>query len=246
MLRDSILLSLDKVSIEIRFDTIIPDILIAIGNAECILEVFVTHRVDEEKKQKIEKVNIAAIEIDFSQEDRDIDDLNIRNILLNNLNLKRWIFNPKQKVLQEDLNLKTRTMLENGIIDAFTNTQTKPYFHGIYGCPILPKWKKRWNVSLYRDCIYCIYYIANRNGDTIYCNARYKLWEKMSQAECPDGLPKPMPEFENTKSYLDKLNICPKCGNLLVIRNGKRGPFLACKGFPTCKYSRNIDSNTGE
>jgi DNA topoisomerase-1 len=33
---------------------------------------------------------------------------------------------------------------------------------------------------------------------------------------------------------------CPKCQRPLVIRWGKYGKFLACSGFPDCKYSENI------
>ncbi len=30
--------------------------------------------------------------------------------------------------------------------------------------------------------------------------------------------------------------VCPMCGNELVIRNGKYGEFVACSNYPTCKY----------
>lgn len=32
---------------------------------------------------------------------------------------------------------------------------------------------------------------------------------------------------------------CPACGKKLHIKVGKNGPFLACEGYPDCKYSRN-------
>lgn len=32
---------------------------------------------------------------------------------------------------------------------------------------------------------------------------------------------------------------CPACGKSLHIKVGKNGPFLACEGYPECKYSRN-------
>ena len=31
-------------------------------------------------------------------------------------------------------------------------------------------------------------------------------------------------------------DICPECGNELVIRKGKYGEFVACSNYPTCKY----------
>jgi DNA topoisomerase-1 len=30
---------------------------------------------------------------------------------------------------------------------------------------------------------------------------------------------------------------CPECGKPLVIRTGRRGPFLACTGYPECRYT---------
>lgn len=32
--------------------------------------------------------------------------------------------------------------------------------------------------------------------------------------------------------------VCPRCGGLLVERNGKFGKFLGCKNYPKCKYTQ--------
>lgn len=32
--------------------------------------------------------------------------------------------------------------------------------------------------------------------------------------------------------------ICPKCGGLLVKRNGKYGTFMGCSNYPRCKYTK--------
>lgn len=37
---------------------------------------------------------------------------------------------------------------------------------------------------------------------------------------------------------------CEKCGEDMVIKNGKYGPFLACSGFPKCKNIRSIAENS--
>ena len=34
---------------------------------------------------------------------------------------------------------------------------------------------------------------------------------------------------------------CPTCGRMLVRKFGRRGPFLACPGYPECKYTRPVD-----
>ncbi|MCS6976503.1 MAG: topoisomerase DNA-binding C4 zinc finger domain-containing protein [Gemmatales bacterium] len=35
---------------------------------------------------------------------------------------------------------------------------------------------------------------------------------------------------------------CPECGKPLVERRGRRGPFLACSGFPECKVTMKLDA----
>jgi DNA topoisomerase-1 len=35
---------------------------------------------------------------------------------------------------------------------------------------------------------------------------------------------------------------CPECGQLLVVKLGKRGKFIACSGYQAgCRYTRNLD-----
>lgn len=38
--------------------------------------------------------------------------------------------------------------------------------------------------------------------------------------------------------------ICPRCGNALVKRNGKRGRFWGCESFPVCKYTRDFNCSS--
>lgn len=35
-----------------------------------------------------------------------------------------------------------------------------------------------------------------------------------------------------------KVGTCPKCGKALVVRDGRRGKFVACTGYPSCRYTR--------
>jgi DNA topoisomerase-1 len=43
---------------------------------------------------------------------------------------------------------------------------------------------------------------------------------------------------ESITEKVDKT--CPKCGKQLIVRWGRYGKFLACSGFPDCKYSENL------
>ncbi|MDH4944758.1 type I DNA topoisomerase [Sulfurimonas sp. C5] len=35
---------------------------------------------------------------------------------------------------------------------------------------------------------------------------------------------------------------CPKCGSELLLRSGRFGEFVACSGFPKCKYTEQVDA----
>ena len=36
---------------------------------------------------------------------------------------------------------------------------------------------------------------------------------------------------------------CPKCGNIMKRRNGRYGEFWGCMGFPSCRYTENVDND---
>ncbi len=36
---------------------------------------------------------------------------------------------------------------------------------------------------------------------------------------------------------------CPKCGDELLLRGGRFGNFIACSGFPKCKYTEQVDAD---
>lgn len=56
-------------------------------------------------------------------------------------------------------------------------------------------------------------------------------------------------KVEKTMDTAEKVEIevehvdknCPECGKPLVVRFGKFGKFLACSGFPDCKYTENLE-----
>ncbi len=56
-------------------------------------------------------------------------------------------------------------------------------------------------------------------------------------------------KLETVEEKADKVKIkeevvdekCPKCGKNLVVKFGKFGKFLACSGFPDCKYTASMD-----
>ncbi len=49
---------------------------------------------------------------------------------------------------------------------------------------------------------------------------------------------------EKTQKKIEKL--CPRCQRPLILRWGKYGRFLACSGFPECKYGENYEMEISE
>ena len=39
--------------------------------------------------------------------------------------------------------------------------------------------------------------------------------------------------------------VCGKCGQSMVLRQGKFGPFIACSGYPDCKYTQSVTPTGG-
>ena len=40
--------------------------------------------------------------------------------------------------------------------------------------------------------------------------------------------------------------MCPECGNPLVVRKGKYGSFIACSNYPECKYIKKEEKTINE
>ena len=82
----------DSIQLEVRYGDIIPDIILYYNGKPLIVEIYVTHPVDEEKEDKIRKAGVSAIEFDLSAVDREIDKECLRSILEKGENC-RWIYN---------------------------------------------------------------------------------------------------------------------------------------------------------
>jgi len=83
----------DKVYFEAKFDDIIPDIIVQIGEKMLAVEIYVTHKVDAAKRKKILDYRVSTLEIDLSDVDRMVSMETLRVILLDTTIPKRWIYN---------------------------------------------------------------------------------------------------------------------------------------------------------
>jgi len=104
-----------SVELENRVQNIIPDVVVTIGGKRIIIEIFVTHPIDEEKKSKIEQMRLSCIEIDLSSyKDETIEFEMLKRLLLRENGLSRWINDEWAKKVQSCLEYYTDELTVDG------------------------------------------------------------------------------------------------------------------------------------
>ncbi len=149
-----------SVELEKRIDNIIPDIIVTTERGQKILvEIFVTHKVDEEKVQKIKALDIPTIEIGLSN--CEISDDVIKAALTRDIDqYGRWVYFGKEQFYLD----KIKTVMDTLPIAPDHSVR----------CPILE------DVSIDKanplkgyasECEYCKYRIGQSDGAVI-CTGR--------------------------------------------------------------------------
>jgi len=86
-------IKIDRVELEPKIGNIIPDIVVYSGNRKLLIEIFVTHKIDRTKLEKIKELDISTIEIDLSKCAEGITEKSLREILIENNENKYWVYN---------------------------------------------------------------------------------------------------------------------------------------------------------
>ena len=94
--RKSSVVNCDSVSLEKKISSIVPDIIVTAKGRKCLIEVAVTHFVDEEKEQKIKEIGLPLFEIDLSNlYNSEFSREELAEEVLFNPSNRTWIFNPR-------------------------------------------------------------------------------------------------------------------------------------------------------
>lgn len=99
----SIKYHLQNIKSEKKLHNIIPDIQATIRGFDILIEIAVTSKVRNEKLEKINKIGIPTIEINLSKIDYDLQGRNLELNLFENIKNKKWVYNPKDDILKENL-----------------------------------------------------------------------------------------------------------------------------------------------
>jgi len=92
---------IDSVLLETKVSEIIPDILVTCDGRPFIVEIFVTHAVDDEKKEKIKGLKISTVEINLSRFRHEmIDKETLKTELCKATNFS-WLYDSDEDLIAE-------------------------------------------------------------------------------------------------------------------------------------------------
>lgn len=231
-----------EVMLEKKINNIIPDILLKTNKGELILEIFVTHEIDDEKKVKIKKLDIPTIEIDLSKADRTITEVDLKNILLSKGDNKVWIYNGKREITY-------KKFVE---VSQCKEIKSRNYALQVDFCPINKRiWKGKPYANFSYDCEDCDFLIDYKNGEEkdnyqgkILCSGQSRIGcLKDFDISLEERVKAYDEKQEETKYELISQGICPQCGYELKIRQGKYGEFFGCSNYPHCQFTFSYEEN---
>ncbi|MEP2024049.1 MAG: competence protein CoiA family protein [Reichenbachiella sp.] len=101
-----------SVKTEKSIGNITPDLIVDVEGKSVLVEIFVTHKVDQEKLVKIKSKGLDTIEIDLHSEQRSITKDSLKRILLNGSRSK-WIYNKSLIELKRQHEIFQKSEIEN-------------------------------------------------------------------------------------------------------------------------------------
>lgn len=159
---------IDDVRLEQRSVDIVPDVIVLIAGRSLLIEVHVTHKVSEEKQKKIANQGTSAIEIDLSQQSRDLSWSTIEAIVVGDSPFKKWIYNQRRERIRSQVIERSKTM----------PVTTRGYAEHINGCPISARvYRDKPYANVMDDCIYCKHFLQRTDSSkAVLCMGHSPSW----------------------------------------------------------------------
>ena len=229
-------ITIEHVELEKRFEDIVPDIVIYTGGKQLFVEIYVSHKVNEAKLEKLKQAGISTIEIDLSKNTETISTDELSDVLLYKTESKNWLFNAvSQKYFLRFFEISERKeLIRRGLAT-----------HVDY-CPIRMRvWKGKPYANFIDDCIYCKYCIE-ADETSIMCSGNKRI-AVLRDFDIPEEkrVQDSKSEFDDVKENAFAARTCPGCGGKIVERESKYGKFWGCSNYPRCKYKAYRDPDTG-
>jgi len=114
---------LEDIKLEHPLGQITPDVMATINDSPFLIEIAVTHFVDERKDSKLKTLKIPSIEIDLSQIPRDAGLDEIRKAVVNSLINKKWLFHSEYDAVKSQLKMDLQKELQDELDKIFRADQ---------------------------------------------------------------------------------------------------------------------------
>lgn len=242
LLEEEKTVNVSRVILEKKINDIIPDILLITDIGEIIVEIFVTHEIDDEKKKKIKRLDIPTIEIDLSKFDRNITKGDLYQVLSVQNENKKWIYNGKRE--------QTYKRFVN--VSECKDIIVRNYASHVDNCPIrMRMWKGKPYANFSYDCNECDFLIDYKSSRDNEVERRRILCSGKMRIGCLKDFDIPLErriqdydmKKEEEKYELISQGTCPQCGYPLNIKQGKYGEFFGCSNYPHCRFTFSYDED---
>lgn len=163
LLCDAKEIAFDRVELEKRFDSVVPDVVVYAGEKFLFIEIFVTHCVDKAKLDKLRAANISTIEIDLRKIDESVKTEELTALLVGNSEYKYWKYNAfADKYLRKFYQAADKRSITSGrfVYECPIATRT------LYGVPC---------TNVKDDCRRCRYCICHSFEGGILCSGRQRI-----------------------------------------------------------------------
>ena len=162
---------LTSVALEQRLGGIIPDVIAYVGERPLLIEIRVTHGIDDEKLEHIKRLDISTVEIDLSGAPRDFLWKDLEELVVESGGHKRWAYNAfaeqeRKRIVSQATN---RPVFPIGSNLNFIRA-------GVKGCP-RPRFNKPYWVNgkpfptVEYDCWSCKHFLGFHEEDAVICDA---------------------------------------------------------------------------
>lgn len=179
----------DRVRLERRMGGFVPDVVVNMNGRELLVEIAVTHFVDEEKLQKINNLGLSAIEIDLSSlRGEEFTRREVKEAVINTWGNRTWLYSARrEKLLQVYLikqqKIEMEQAKEQGKREVFCQKNLKEIvFLGdksrehAKDCPLKINDSGAEGYASIHECMDCEFYRGERDCmSTIVCLGEYYL-----------------------------------------------------------------------
>ena len=178
--------AIESVEVEQRLGSIIPDVIARIKGRELLVEITVTHGVDDDKLKKIKELGLSCLEINLSDVQRDLSREILEKVVADETTHKRWLHNVRAHEMLKKM-LSEATLLPS-VHRGFADHAD--------GCPIPARvWNGNPYANMIDDCAYCEHRLLISFDIGVICDGFRALGKPRPPATV---VPRPPPEaFEH-------------------------------------------------